>query len=184
MSIAAPRRLTSAAGCAVCVSDEMPKAASKVLHKSINSVDAAKRELKRAAALKAAASIDEKRAEGLENRLSELKKYQHDKQEFADKQEALAHKADAEYKAEEDEVAAMDATQAQADGGEQGVARGAGAHDGEGRGSDAALRHRLRRHLPLLRVVDKLVQRVGAAGRPRGRHPRSRHELPAKGGVH
>lgn len=160
----------------VDMADEMPKDASKVLQKSVNSVDAAKRELKAAATIKAAASIDEKRAEGLEGRLAELEKYQRKKQKFARAQEALARQADAEYKAEEDEVAAMDATEAAEHGVEDGVVRGVG-----GVGSSAALRDRLQRHLPLLRVVDKLAQRVGAARERRGRHPRSRHQLPPKG---
>jgi hypothetical protein len=159
------------------MADEMPKDASKELQKSVNSVDAAKRELKTAAKIKAAASIDEKRAEGLEGRLSELEKYLRNKQKFADAQEALARQADAEYKAEEDEVAAMGATDlSAAHGVEQHLDRGVG-----GGGSSTALRHRLQRHLPLLRVVDKLAQRVGAARGRRGRHPRSRHELPPKG---
>lgn len=168
--------------------DEMPQAASKELKKSVNSVDAAKRELKRAATLKAAASVDEKRADGLEGRLAELVKYQHAKQRYADAQEGLARQADAEYKAEEDEVDAMEGSHAHAEEELHGSRGVEGTHnDGSGgSGVTTSLQQRLRRHLPLLRVVDKLVQRVGAGGhrRPRGRHPRSRHQLPAQRGGH
>jgi len=153
-------------------SEEMPAKASRVLEKSVKSVTAAKLELTEAAKLKAGASIDEKRAKGLQHRVAELEEYQHEKETFADEAKELARKADDEYDAEEKQVRQMDEVE---DSAEQakGKAQDVGARGGGG----AQLRIRLQRHLPLLRVVDKLAQRVGAV---RGRHPRSRHDLPRK----
>ena len=138
----------------------MPAEASAVLKKSVNSVNAAKQELKEAAKLKAEAAVDQRRAKGLEGRVVELEHYQNDKHKFAENAEELAHKADEEYAAEEKQVKEMDAEE------------GGGLDFTKGAEGDAALRHRLQRHLPLLRVVDKLAQRVVSQGR--GRHPRFR----------
>jgi len=153
--------------------EEMPAKASRVLKKSVKSIMGAKLELKEAAKLKAGASIDEKRAKGLEDRVAELEEYQHEKQKFADAAEELAHKANDEYDAEEEQVKEMN----EEEDSEEKVERkqqGVGVKSG-----GEALRHRLQQHLPLLRVVDKLAQRVGAV-KGRGRHPRSRHDLPRK----
>ena len=157
----------------------MPPDASRVLKESVKSVQAAKEELKAAAKLKAKAEADEEHAKRLQGREAELEEYQHEKQKFADSLEQIARKADDEYHAEEDQVLEMDGEARGGDGGGlSGVATegGAGKSGGEG---DAALRQRLQRHLPLLRVVDKLAQRVGTL-KGRGRHPRSQRQLPPK----
>ena len=118
-----------------------------------------KLELKEASKLKAEASVDLTRAKGLTTRESELAGYAQDKQKFADAAAAIARKADAEYAAEEDQVSQMDGDE---------PAQGQRSTSAK---SDAALRQRLQRHLPLLRVVNKLAQRVGAI-KDRGRNPR------------
>ena len=162
----------------ITTSEELPPDASLVLKKTENSVLAAKKELKAAAKLKAEASIEDKKAQGLEGRVAELEEYQDKKEKFAEAAEDLARKADEEYAAEEDQVKEMD--------GDERAIGNAGQHTASVRANqngEVALRRRLQRHLPLLRVVDKLAQRVRGI-KSRGRHPRSRQQLPSKSRVH
>ena len=161
----------------IAISEELPPDASLVLKKVENSVLAAKKELKAAAKLKAEASIEEKKAQGLEGRVAELEEYQGKKEKFAEAAEDLARKADEEYAAEEDQVKEMNGDERAA--GDSGQITAIIRADQNG---EVALRRRLQRHLPLLRVVDKLAQRVGAV-KGRGLHPRSRHQLPSKSRV-
>lgn len=168
-------------------SEVMPPEASRVLKKSTNSVKAAKQELKEAATLKADASADEKHAQALEPRVAELEKYEEEKQEFAASAEELARKAEEEYEAEARQVKSMDDENSTPASDEW--ESGAGEYMKGAGGGHAALRHRLQRHLPILRVVNKLAQRMGAlndaaahegaqgtskTAKSRGRHPRLR----------
>ena len=159
--------------------EAMPPGASQVLKESVKSVEAAKEELKAAAKLKAMAAADDKRVESLQGREAELENYQSEKEKFADAAQEIARKADEEYQAEEDQVLEMDGV-ARTEGTETttGVATKGSAGKAGGEGAEA-LRQRLQRHLPLLRVVDKLAQRVGTL-KSRGRHPRSEHQLPRR----
>jgi len=165
----------------------MPPEASRVLKKSTNSVKAAKQELKEAATLKADASADEKHAQALEPRVAELEKYEEEKQEFAASAEELARKAEEEYEAEARQVKSMDHENSTPASDEW--ESGAGEYMKGAGGGHAALRNRLQRHLPILRVVNKLAQRMGAlndaaahegaqgiskTAKSRGRHPRLR----------